>query len=147
MRNRLASDLVLAFPDFEKEFVVQTDASGTGIVGLLLQMGDEGKLRPVCYAGRSLNKHEKNAASAHLELLALVYCIMQFDMYLADKHFEVYTDCQALTHIFRNSKTKLNRRMARLILRIEGYDFTVYHKKGIVNRAADALSRAKYTWS
>ena len=56
MRNQLSSDLVLAFQDFEKEFVVQTDASGTGIGGLLLQMGDEGQLRPVCYAGRSLKQ-------------------------------------------------------------------------------------------
>ena len=146
MRNQLASDMVLAFPDFDKEFVVQTDASGIGIGGLLLQMNDEGRLRPICYAGRALNKHEKNASSAHLELLALVYCIIQFDVYLADKHFDVYTDCLALKYIFKSSKTKLNKRMARLVLSIEGYDFTVHHKKGSVNRAADALSRAKYTW-
>ena len=147
MRDQLTSDLVLAFPDFEKDFIVQTDASGIGIGGLLLQKNEQGRLRPVCYAGRALNKHEKSASSAHLELLALVYCIVQFDVYLADKHFDIYTDCIALKYIFAKTNNKLSRRMARLVLTVESYDFTVHYKKGTVNRAADALSRAQYTWT
>ena len=145
MKSQLSSDVTLAFPDFDKRFIVQTDASGVGIGGILMQRDENNRLRPVCFAGRALNKYEKKTSATHLELLALVYCVVQFEVYLIDHQFDVYTDCIALKYIF-GKNNKVPKRMARLVLTIESYDFTIHYKKGTVNRAADALSRANYQW-
>lgn len=59
--------------------------------------------------------------------------------YLLSKKFEVYTDCSALTHIL--NKKDATGRIARLILRLQAYEFTIHHKAGKLNKVADALSR------
>ena len=43
LREHLCSAPVLAFPDFQKPFILDTDASNTGIGGVLSQLDDEGR--------------------------------------------------------------------------------------------------------
>lgn len=46
---------VLAFPDFERPFVVETDASGRAVGAVLAQKTDNVYLRPVEFASRTMN--------------------------------------------------------------------------------------------
>lgn len=50
---------VMAFPDFTKPFVLHTDASQEGL-GALLYQEQDGKLRVLGYASRTLTPSEKN---------------------------------------------------------------------------------------
>ena len=59
IKEILASKRVLILPDFEKEFVLDTDASDYGISGVLSQ-DSEGRDRPVGYFSRALSKAQKN---------------------------------------------------------------------------------------
>ena len=42
------------FPDFTKPFLLDTDASNTGISGVLSQLDDEGKEHVIAFASRTL---------------------------------------------------------------------------------------------
>lgn len=60
LRRVLASALVLAFPDFSKTFIFDTDASNHGIGAVLSQthvVGDDPE-QVVAYASRTLTKLE-----------------------------------------------------------------------------------------
>ena len=54
-----STDCVLVLPNFEKPFILETDACQDGI-GAILAQEVEGFNRPVCYFNRTLNKAERN---------------------------------------------------------------------------------------
>ncbi|KZS09595.1 Uncharacterized protein APZ42_026144 [Daphnia magna] len=57
LRKCLMTDLVLAYPDFTKEFLIYTDASDYGLGAVLSQILD-GKDQPIAYASRHLIKQK-----------------------------------------------------------------------------------------
>ena len=91
----LTQSPVLAFPDFEKDFLLETDASTSGLGAVLAQKHD-GKVRPIAYASRTLQVHEKNYGISELEALGVVWAIKHFRHYLYGHHCDVYTDHVAL---------------------------------------------------
>ena len=40
---------VLAFPNFDREFILETDASGVGLGAILAQKQQDGTVRPIAY--------------------------------------------------------------------------------------------------
>ena len=60
LKDALVSPPVLAYPDFTREFVMHTDACKEGLGAVLEQQQDDGRLHPIAYASRSLNKHKWN---------------------------------------------------------------------------------------
>ena len=56
----------------DKENIVTTDASTTGIGITLWQKQDDGNTKPISYGSRYLNDTEKNHSIGLLELLAVV---------------------------------------------------------------------------
>ena len=59
LKQLLISAPVLAFPDFTKDFILETDASGVGLGAILAQADEDGIVHPIAYASRTLQQHEK----------------------------------------------------------------------------------------
>ena len=62
---------ILQFPDFDKEFILETDANLIRLAALLNQYKGD-KMALIACASRVLSKHEKNYSIPELELLAIV---------------------------------------------------------------------------
>ena len=62
---------VLAFADYTKDFLLETDASKEGLGAVLSQKQEDGWFHPVAYGSWALTTHEKNYHSMKLEFLAL----------------------------------------------------------------------------
>ena len=77
LKEVLTDSSTLAFPDFGKEFVLETDASKAGL-GAVLSQQQEDMLRPIAYASRSLQTHEQNYGVTEMEALAVVWAIKHF---------------------------------------------------------------------
>lgn len=138
LRELLCKEPILQYPDFEREFVLTTDASQYAVGGVLSQ-GPVGKDLAIAYASRVLNLAEKNYSTIEKELLAIMYCVNHFRLYLYGRKFTLVTDHQPLVWL-RRVKDPTSR-LLRWRLKLEEYDYTVMYKKGSANKNADALSR------
>ena len=98
----LASPPILAFPDFDQQFHVATDASDVGIGAVLSQMVD-GKERVICYASRALTDREKKFDTFEKEALGCVWATRKFRHYLFNARFILHTDHQALKSLWKKS--------------------------------------------
>ncbi|HSN23100.1 MAG TPA: RNase H-like domain-containing protein, partial [Methylomicrobium sp.] len=141
LKEALITAPVLALPDFQKGFVLTTDASTTGIAYILGQKDDEGKEHPVWYGGRGLHPNEKKWGITELECLALVEGIKQYHTYLASREFEAVTDHVSLTYL-QKMKLAGNNRLTRWALFLQPYKFKITYKKGELLTSADAISRS-----
>ena len=139
LRACLVSAPVLAFPDYSKTFILDTDASENGIGAVLSQGQDDGSECVIAYASRSLSRQEQRYCVTRRELLAVVEFVHHFRCYLLGQHFTLRTDHGSLIWIqnFREPEGQL----ARWIERLQEYNFTVVHRPGIRHGNADALSR------
>ena len=91
LKLALTTAPVLGFPDFEREFILETDASLRGLGAVLSQVDEEGKTHVIAYASWTLRPSEKsmrNYSSAKLELLALKWAVTEkFRDYLLGQNF------------------------------------------------------------
>ena len=91
---------VLAFTDYTKDFLLETDASKEGLGAVLSQKQEAGWFHLVAYGSQALTTHEKNCHSMNLEFLALKWAITEhFKEYLLYQPFLVKTDNNPLTYI------------------------------------------------
>ena len=72
IKEALTSGPVMVYPDYDKKFILSTDASYQGLGATLSQAGPGGE-RVIAYASRSLNSHEKNYGVTKLEALGVVW--------------------------------------------------------------------------
>ena len=72
LKSKLCEAPILSYPDFEKPFILTTDASKFAISGILSQ-GEIGTDKPIAYVSRLLNAHEINYSTYDKEALAIVF--------------------------------------------------------------------------
>ena len=91
---------MLVFPDFDKPFLLETDASKKGFGAVLSEKQSDGRYHPVAFSSRSLTLSEKNYHSSKLEFLVLKWSVTEhFKEYLAYSPFVVCTDNNPLTYV------------------------------------------------
>ena len=139
LKQLLTQSPVLAFPNFEKDFLLETDASTSGLGAVLAQRQDDGKVRPVAYASRTLQAHEKNYGISELEALGVVWAVKHFRPYIYGHHCVVYTDHVALKALLNTPQP--SGKLARWGMAIQELDLEIVHRSGKANTNADALSR------
>ena len=145
LKTRLVSAPVLAYADFSRPFILETDASYSGLGAVLSQETDSG-IRPVAYASRGLKPTERNMtnySSMKLELLALKWAMTEkFRDYLLGHKCMVYTDNNPLSYL---QSAKLGALEHRWAAQLAAFDFEIKYRSGRSNTNADALSRQYMT--
>ncbi|PKU72440.1 RNA-directed DNA polymerase [Dendrobium catenatum] len=134
LKAALTSAPVLAVPDFNKPFHVDTDASAVG-VGAVLSQED----KPIEFFSEKLSPARQNWSAYEQELYAVVRALKQWEHYLLHQDFVLRSDNHALQFI--NSQKTINKMHARWLTFLQRFSFVLRHKSGAQNRVADALSR------
>ena len=133
VKAMIASAPVLKFFDPREEVVLQCDASQHGLGACLMQ--------PVAYASQSLTSAELNYAQIEKELLAILFRVEKFESHVYGKRFKVETDHKPLESILRKSLLSAPKRLQRMMLHLQNFDFEVEYKRGALLHVA-TLSRA-----
>ena len=132
---------VLAYPDYSKPFILETDASLKSLGVVLSQKGDDNEIRVIAYASRSLQPLEKSMwdySSAKIELMALKWSVCdKFKDYLLRSKSTVFTDNNPLCYI---KSSKLGAAQIRWLSELTLYDFDIVYRSRKSNLVADALS-------
>ena len=139
LQRALCSAPVLRFPDFEKRFIIQTDACGYGIGAVLTQEFEDGE-HPILFLSRSLSEPERKWAARELEALAVVWAVTTLRPYIEGREFTVQTDHESLQWLMR---TETPGRLSRWALKLQEFlpQMVIEYRRGKDNGNADVLSR------
>ena len=139
LKRKVQSTPILVFPDFDKPFLLKTDASMGGLGAVLSQKQGNRHYQPVAFGSRSLTPSEKNYHSSKLEFLALKWSITEhFKEYLMYSPYVVWTDNNPLTYVLVTPN--LDATGHRWVSTLASFQFKLEYRKGADNGSADALS-------
>ena len=141
LKERLCSAPVLAYPDFNRPFLLQTDASDVGLGAILAQRTANGQERVIAYASYTLSQRERNYSAMEKEAFAIIFAVKHFRVYLPGKKFRVITDNNALRWLH---SLEPKGRIARWVMDLQEFEFDIQHRPGSCNQDADALSRLNH---
>ena len=122
----------LAHYNAQNENIITTDASTKGLGATLSQKQKDGNLKPVGFASRYLSDTEKKYAINELELLAVVWGLEHFRLYIYGKPIELLTDHQALEPLIKRNRTNkiYSARLTRWLDRLAHFDINIKHIAG-----------------
>jgi hypothetical protein len=94
LKVAMTSTPVLAFSDFSKEFIVETDACDTRIGAVHTQDG-----HPIAYFSKGLSIANQKLSTYEKEFLAVMMTVDKWRSYLHKNPFIIKTDHQSLCHL------------------------------------------------
>ena len=129
---------ILWISDRQKPFLLETDASGTALGGVLSQEG-----RPVAFVSHKLSDQEKHWSAIEKEAYAIVWCTQKCRQYLIDSKYTIFTDQQGVSYLFdsRSKSSIKNSKLCRWRIALLEYTFDIQCRAGRLNNIADAMSR------
>ncbi len=139
LKQAIITAPVLAFPDFTKDFVINTDASMEAISGVLLQK-QNGIWKPISFFSRKLTPTEKRYSAAEREMLAVRESYFDFINLVFDRRIIFLTDHEPLVTAHR-LKNPMGR-LARMFNDLVDVTYKMEYVPGKLNYLPDFLSRA-----
>ena len=137
LKKALVTAPVLAIPDFNKQFVLETDASNQGIGAVLQQQG-----HPIAYLSKPLGPKNSGLSTYEKEYLAILLAVDHWRPYLQHAEFVIRTDQRSLVHL---EEQRLNTPwQKKAFAKLLGLRYKIVYRKGKENAAADALSRKEH---
>jgi len=106
LEEKLISASVLVYPDFDRSYILEIDASIRGLGAVLSQIHQDGLTHPIAFASRALAAPEKNYNITDLETLAVVWAVSHFHAYLYDHNVEVRTDHSVVKGVCHRSSSQ-----------------------------------------
>ncbi|GET01638.1 retroviral-like aspartic protease 1 [Rhizophagus clarus] len=128
LKTCLMTPPILSYPNFEKPFILYTDASTFALGAILSQKNEDKKERVIAYASRTLGKHERNYGITELECLAVVWAVKHFHHYLHGQKFTVITDHAALRYLLNLSNPA--GRLGRWLMFLNSYNLEIINRPG-----------------
>lgn len=105
LKQNLLSEPILSIYNSKYETELHTDASKLGFGAILMQKQDDGYFHPVFYFSKRASPDEEKLHSFELEILAVIYALESFRVYLHGIHFKIVTDCKAFTLTIQRKDT------------------------------------------
>ena len=141
LKAMLTTPPILAMPNDEGQWVVDVDCSAFAI-GAVAQQWQNGELKVIEYASRTLNRAERSYCANRRKLLAMIFALKHFRSYLLSHHFVCRVDHMALKY-YQSTAEPLGQQ-ARFLDFLAEFDFDLQYKAGKdLTNYCDSLSRIR----
>lgn len=134
LKKAMTSAPVLTLPDFNEPFVIETDASGTGMGVVLMQKG-----HPLAFFSKKFGPHMLHSSTYVRELHTIVSAVRKWHQYLLGHSFTILTNHKSLRELM--SQVVQTPEQHYYLSKLLGFDYMIQYKTGSSNAVADALSR------
>jgi hypothetical protein len=134
LKQAMTQPPVLSLPNLNKTFVVETDASGSGIGVVLMQEG-----HPISFISKSLGPQQQALSTYEREMLAILHAVTKWRHYLWGRHFTIRTNHVSLKYLLAQKVSFPSQHI--WLAKLLGFDYDIEYRKGKENITADALSR------
>lgn len=134
LKVAMTSPPVLALPNFSKEFVIETGASGSAVGVVLMQDG-----YPIAFLSQALKERQLAWSTYKKEMYAIILVVAKWRSYLLGNKFLIRTDHISLKHV--DEQRIYTAAQHKWLLKLLGGEFNIEYKIGAANRVVDALSR------
>ena len=143
LKQKITEIPCLAHYNSDYQNVITTDASTKGLGATLWQEQPDGRLKPIGFASRFLSDTEKKYAINELELLAVVWGLEHFRLYIYGRPIKLLTDYQALEPLIKRNRSNktYSARLTRWLDRLAHFTINVNHIAGKHLALTDYLSR------
>ena len=121
LKSLLCSAPILCYPRFDREIILQTDASDFGVGVVLSQIDYKRPEKVVAYGSKALSARQKKFSATEKEACAIVFGTQQFRVYLLGRHFHLVTGHNALRWLH---SMEPKGRLARSILDLQKFNFS-----------------------
>ena len=92
VKDALASEPILRYPDWSKEFYINPGFGTHTLAGILLQQGEDRFMYPIRYASRQMLDTELRYSESEKHALSLIFCVEKFKHYLIGRHFVIISN-------------------------------------------------------
>ena len=143
MKRKITEIPCLAHYNSNLQNIITTDASIKGLGATLWQKQENGDIKPISYASRFLSDAEKKYAINELELLAVVWGLEHFRLYIYGKPITILTDHKSLEPLLKRNRSNktYSARLTRWLDRLAHFDININHIAGKHLQLTDYLSR------
>jgi len=141
LKQALRGAPVLALPDPDRQYIVNTDASDFA-TGAVLQQDFGRGLQPIAYSSHKLTDAERRYPTHDREMLAIINMLGEWRTYLQGRQpfvIRIRTDHNSLQYFM--TQQSLSARQSRWLDKLSDFDFKIEYIRGPANIVADALSR------
>ena len=135
IKGAVVSDTTLRYFDPLLPVTIQVDASQVGLGAALLQNG-----KPIAFASKALTETEHQYTNIEREMLAAVSRAERFHTYVYGWSFMIESDHKPLECISRKNLADTPTQLQRMMLCLQGYDFTIRYRPGKEMVIPDTLS-------
>jgi hypothetical protein len=116
IKKAISSTLILARPDFEKDFIIYTSATEEAVFAILVQCDDQNNGKPVACMSQRLSDDEFKYSYIEKHAFDLVKVVEKFRHFILGKHTLVKVPLPAVKFLL--SQTDLSGKLAHWLAKI-----------------------------
>jgi hypothetical protein len=129
IKKEISSASVLEKLDFEKDFIIYTNAIEKAIASILLQCDDQNNEKHVTYMSQSLSSDEIKYSYIEKHAFSLIKAIEKFHHFILGKHTSVKVPLPVVKFLL--SRTYLLGKLAHWLAKIQEHDLMIMTSKRI----------------